>query len=185
MSGWITKLHLRVKTTLRARIAFLLIIALLFGAPIWGGHTLTPQEQKVLKIWLSGHPEDRLATDEDCDCADDIRRMKAGRGGAWKPVPDYHPYAATGDFNGDGIEDFAVVVIDSSKKEKNYTLLIFNGAFDVEKAVPNFIKPGLDLKFVGLFYGPPRPKPYRLLLSGFESDSGLLLVPRGQSYVLK
>jgi hypothetical protein len=174
-----------VKTTLTTRIAFLLITVLLSGAPVRGGHTLTAQEQKVLKGWLSKNQEDRLATDEDCDCAGDIAQMKAGYRGTWKSVPDYHPYTATGDFNGDGVEDFAVVVIDSSKKVKNYTLLVFNGPFDVEKAVPNFIKPGLDLKYVGLFYGPPRPKPYRLLLSGFESDSGSLLIPRGQSYVLK
>ena len=170
---------------MNTRIAFLLISPLLLAAPAWGGHTLTAQDQKVLKGWLSKHPEDRLATDEDCDCAGDIAQMKAGYGGKWKPVPDYHPYTATGDFNGDGVEDFAVVVIDSSKKEKNYTLLVFNGPFDVEKAVPNFIKPGLDLKYVGLFYGPPRPRPYRLLLSGFENDSGSLLAPRGKSYVLK
>jgi hypothetical protein len=174
-----------VKTTLANRIAFLLFTALLLGAPVWGGHTLTAQEQKVLNGWLSKHPEDRLATDEDCACPGDIEQMRAGHGGIWKPVPDYHPYTATGDFNGDGVEDFAVVVVDPLKEEKNYTLLVFNGPFDVEKATPNFIKTGLDLKYVGLFYGPPRPKPYRLLLSGFESDSGSLLVPRGQGYVLK
>jgi hypothetical protein len=174
-----------VKTTLTTRIVVLLILVLLLGAPVRAGHTLTAQEQKVLKGWLSRHPEDRLATDEDCDCAGDIEQLKAGYGGKWKPVPDYHPYTATGDFNGDGVEDFAVVVIDSSKKEKNYTLLVFNGPFGAEKAVPNFIKSGLDLKYVGLFYGPPRPKPYRLLVSGFEGDSGSLLIPRGQSYVLK
>jgi len=42
--------------------------------------------------------------------ADDIKQMKAGSGGVWKPVPDYHPYIATVDFNGDGAEDFAVVL---------------------------------------------------------------------------
>ena len=167
------------------RIAFLLITGLLLGAPVRAGHTLTAQEQKVLKGWLSKHPEDRLASDEDCDCAGDIEDMKTGYGGKVKPIPDYHPYVATGDFNGDGVKDFAVVVIDSSKKVRNYTLLVFNGPFDAEKAVPNFTKSDLDLKYVGLSYGPPRPKPYRLLLSGFESDSGSLLIPRGQSYVLK
>jgi len=40
----------------------------------------------------------------------------------------------------------------------------------------------MDLKYMGLFYGPPRPKPYRLLLGPFESDSGGLLIPHGRGY---
>jgi hypothetical protein len=151
---------------------------LLLGVPTWGGHTLTTQEQNVLKSWLTYHPEYRIATDEDCDCADDIKQMKAGWGGAWKPVPDYHPYIATGDFNSDGAEDFAVVVVDRSKKENNFALVVFNGPFKSETASPAFMRSGLDLKCQGLSYGPPRPKPYRLLLGRFESDSGVLLIPR-------
>ena len=161
---------------------FLLTACLLLVAPAWGGHTLTAQEQKVLKSWLAHHAEYRLATDEDCDCAADIQQMKAGSGGAWKPVPDYHPYIATGDFNGDDVEDFAVVVVDRAKQEKNFALVVFNGPFESETASPAFVKSGLDLRYTGLFYGPPRPKPYRLLLGGFESDSGSLLIPHGRGY---
>jgi hypothetical protein len=58
--------------------------------------------------------------------------MKAGSGGVWKPVPDYHPYIATGDFNGDGAEDFAVVLIDRTKQEQNFALIVFNGPFNSE-----------------------------------------------------
>jgi hypothetical protein len=94
---------------------YLLTVCLVLGAPAWSGHTLTAQEQKVLRSWLAQHPGYRIATDEDCGCADDIKQMKAGWGGAWKPVPDYHPYTATGDFNGDGVEDFAVAVVERSK----------------------------------------------------------------------
>ncbi len=151
-------------------------------ASAWAGHTLTMQEQRVLQNWLVKHPEYRIATDKDCDCADDIKRMKAGYGGDWKPVPDYCPYAATGDFNGDGVEDFAVVVIDRSKQENKFVLLVFNGPFKPETDSPAFMKAGLNLKYQGLFYGPPRPKPYRLLVGAFESDSGSILVPHGRSY---
>jgi len=161
-----------------------LMACLLLGVPTWGGHTLTAQEQKVLQNWLAHHPEYRIATDEDCDCADDIRQMKAGWDGAWKPVPDYHPYTATGDFNGDGVEDFAVVVIERSKQENNFALVVFNGPFKSETASPAFMQSGLDLKYQGLFYGPPRPKPYRLLLGRFESDSGVVLIPHGRGYKL-
>jgi hypothetical protein len=150
--------------------------------PAWGGHTLSSQEHQVLKNWLVRHSEYRQGTDEDCDCADDIEQMKAGSGGVWRPVPDYHPYAATGDFNGDGMEDFAVVVVDSSKQEKNFVLVVFNGPFNSDASSPAFMQSGLDLRSYGLFYGPPRPKPYRLLLGRFESDSGSLLVPHGRGY---
>ncbi len=99
-----------------------------------------------------------------------------------KPVPDYRPYTATGDFNSDGVEDFAVVLIDRSKQEKNFALIVFNGAFKSEHQSPAFFQSSMDLKYYGLVYGPPRSKPYRLLLSQFESDSGVLLVPRGHGY---
>jgi hypothetical protein len=167
---------------LTIRFVSLLVACLVLAVPAWSGRTLTAQEQKVLKGWLAHHAEYRLATDEDCDCAGDIEQMKTGYGGLMKPVRDYHPYVATGDFNDDGVEDFAVVVLDPSKKEKNFALAVFNGPFNSETASPAFMQSGLDLKYTGLSYGPPRPKPYRLLLGRFESDSGVLLIPHGRGY---
>jgi hypothetical protein len=163
----------------------LVFIALCFGAalPARGGHTLNAAEQQTLETWLTKHPAYRLAMDEDCDCADDIRQMKAGSGGTWKPVPDYHPYLATGDFNGDGAEDFAVVVVDRSKRKHNFVLIVFNGPFPLKIVAPTFMKAGLDLTDQGLFYGPPRPKPYRLVQGPFESE-GWVLVPHGHGYRL-
>ena len=143
---------------------------------------MSSQERQVLKNWLAQHSEYRQGTDEDCDCAGDIEQMKTGYGGLAKPVRDYHPYVATGDFNGDGVEDFAVVVIDRTKQEKKMALIVFNGPFKSETQSPAFFQPGMDLKYFGLFFGPPRPKPYRLLLGPFESDSGALLVPHGRGY---
>ena len=46
-----------------------------------------------------------------------------------KPVPDYHPYVAVGDLNGDEKTDFAVVLVDTAKTSKAFTLVIFNGSF--------------------------------------------------------
>ncbi len=163
---------------------FLLMVCLVLSVSAWGDHTLTAMEQRVLKGWLARHPGYRLATDEDCECGGDIEQMRTGYGGETKPVPHYHPYTATGDFNADGVEDFAVVLIDRSKKEKNFALAVFNGPFESETLSPAFFRSGMDLKYSGLFYGPPRPKPYRLLLGPFESDSGVLLIPHGRSYRL-
>ena len=161
---------------------FLLGACLMVTAPSKAGHTLNSEERLVLKGWLAQHSGYRQATDEDCDCAGDIQQLRAGYGGAWKPVHDYHPYVATGDFNGDGVEDFAVVLIDRSKQEKNFALTIFNGPFGPASPAPAFMQTGMNLKYAGLFYGPPRPKPYRLGLGPFESDSGALLVPHGHGY---
>ena len=175
----------KMKQRLDTKCIFLLMACLMLGAPAWSSHTLTVREQKVLESWLARHQEFRLASDEDCSCADDIKQMKAGSGGAWKPLPDYHPYVATGDFDGDGVEDFAVVVVELSKQENNFALVVFNGPFKSKTASPAFMKSGLDLQYHGLFYGPPRPRPYRLLIGRFESDSGALLIPRGRTYSLK
>ena len=161
---------------------FFLSAYLVLTVPALASHTLSSQEQQVLKGWLARHSLYRQATDADCDCAGDIQQVKAGDGAAWKPVQDYHPYVVTGDFNGDGAEDFAVVLIDRSKQEKNFALIVFNGPVKSETSSPAFFQSGMDLKYCGLFYGPPRPKPYRLLLGPFESDSGSLLIPQGRGY---
>jgi len=108
------------------RLRWFLIVSLL-AARAWPSHTLTPQQQTVINEWIKAHPVYRVANDTDCDCTDDIQQMKTGYGGKWKAAPDYHPYIATGDFNSDGATDFAVVVIDTLKPKKNFSLLVFNG----------------------------------------------------------
>jgi hypothetical protein len=168
-----------------SRFPFCVLICLALALPAWASHTLASQEQKILVAWLSGHTQYRAATNKDCDCEEDIQQMKAGSGGVWRPVPDYFPYVATGDFNGDGIRDFAVVVIDRTKSTHQFTLLVFNGPFGSKAVEPSFVESGLDLQYMGLFYGPPRPKPYRLIVGRFESDNTSMLVPHGKTYKLR
>jgi hypothetical protein len=108
--------------------------------------------------------------------------MRKGYGGDWVAVRDYHPYVATGDFNTDGFEDLAVVVRDATAKEKAFTLLVFNGPLKAGEK-PAFQERGFDASHEGLFFGPPRPKPYRLLIGGFETEAAIL-VPKGRSYEL-
>jgi hypothetical protein len=150
--------------------------------PAWCAHTLKPEDRKILEDWLTRHPTYRAATDADCNCPEDIQQMKAGYGGSWKPVPDYHPYVATGDFNTDGLRDFAVVVIGGSKSKEKFTLLVFNGPCSSKLASPAFVESDLDLRYQGLGFGPPRPKPYRLVVGPFESDNTWILVPVGHTY---
>ena len=168
---------------MHSKCLFLFATCLVFAEPAWGAHTLKPEEQRVLQRWLVQHTEYRIAADADCQCPEDILEMRTQSDGVWKPIPDYHPYTVTGDFNGDGAEDFAIVLIDSRAKEDGYTLLVFNGPFKSEIAPPAFVQ-SLQLKYRGLFYGPPRPKPYRLLVGRFASDSGVILVPHRKGYRL-
>jgi hypothetical protein len=108
--------------------------------------------------------------------------MRRGSGGPWKPVRDYQPYMATGDFNGDGQSDFAAVVVDDTQPvEQSFTLLVFNGPIKSRRQRPAFVEQKLDFRHRGLFFGPPRPRPYRLLFGLFESE-GHLLRPVGPSY---
>ena len=160
----------------------LLVLLACLDLPAWAGHTLTPHEQKIVQSWLMQHPAYRTASDADCNCAEQIRQMKAGSGGQWKPVADYHPYVATGDFNGDRVPDFAVEVIDTSKSPQNFVLLVFNGPFRSESASPAFVESGVGGQ--ALFFGPPRPKPYRLVIGPFESNNSAILLPRGTTYRL-
>jgi len=172
-----------IMSSTRLALGVLICVALI--QPAWAGHTLAPQEKRILGAWLSGHPHFRAATDRDCDCSEDVLQMRAGDGGVWRPVPDYHPYAASGDFNGDGIRDFAAVVIDPTKSTRQFALLVFNGPFDSDAVEPAFVQSSLDLRYMGLAFGPPRPKPYRLIVGHFGTDNTSRLVPLGRTYKLR
>jgi hypothetical protein len=151
---------------------------LLAVMPAWAGHTLAANQKSVLDAWLGKHPEYKVATDADCECAELIKGKRTGMGDAKEAVADYHPYVATGDFNRDGLIDFAVVLIGQTKAENRFTLAIFNnGAVE-----PNFLRSGLALKGKGLYYGPPATKPYYLWMGDFFSDDMETVRASGKSY---
>jgi len=145
---------------------------------------IQPVHQKAVGVWLNANPGFRIALESDCgDCTEQIQMMRRETVGVWKPVPDYTPYYVAGDFNNDGENDFAIAVIKSKQKGKSFRLLVFNGPFTNQvEYKPVFVSEFMNLRGQGLFFGPPRPKPYRLLLGAFESE-GILLVPNGQGYV--
>jgi len=160
-----------------------LIASLICAVPAPKVRILQAFHQKAVASWLSANPGFRIAKETDCgDCAEQIQTVRRGMGGAWKPVPDYNPYYAVGDFNSDGQKDFAIAVIAPNHTGKRFRLLVFNGPFNDSPAhEPAFVSDFMDPTGEGLFFGPPRPKPYRLLLSVFESE-GILLVPKGNGY---
>lgn len=157
--------------------AMVLSVSQLMGA----SQTLAHPQKEVVDSWLSGHPGYRLATDTDCKCDEELRTIrKTGYGGRWKPLPGYHPYIAVGDFNGDGSIDFAVAVIRNDDPSQ-FATLIFNGPITSKDGSPAYMDKDLKLTGVGFFFGPPRPKPYRLVVGPFESE-GYVFVPQGKTY---
>ena len=136
-----------------------------------------------LEPWLSSHPSFRLAIESDCIyCSESIKHMRTENYGDWKPLPNYQPYYTIGDFNSDTVDDLAVAVIDDRKTNKKFLILIFNGPFNTSKNLdPVFVSEPIDLSSSGLFYGGPRPKPWRLLVGPFESE-GRLLIPQAKTY---
>jgi hypothetical protein len=165
------------------RSVLLATILLWTSQSAFAGYTLTIEQRAVIDAWLKTHQDYRIAEDKDCLCDDDISSMRTQSEGDWKAVPDYHPYWVSGDFNGDSITDLAVVVV-STRARREFTLLVFNGPLDATHPVPAFVSPHQDMTHIGLFFGPPRPRPYRLLVGPFESE-GLILEPRGKTYRLR
>ena len=173
---------------MKCRVALAITAVLLFpafGSRVWASYTLDADQKRVIDAWLLSHPAYRLATDADCRCDADIRTMRfEGYAGNWKPVRDYHPYVVNSDLNADGINDFAVAVVNRSRTTRRFTILVFNGPFHSPDVAPAFIEANVDLTRTAFFYGPPGPKPYRLVIGEFESE-GLILVPKGNTYRYK
>ena len=161
----------------------LLLTTLLSIAATPTTQKLRPAHQQVVDSWLKSHPGYRVAMESDCgECNEQIQALRRGMGGAWKAIPNYQPYSVVGDFNGDGQRDLAIVVITPITPPKRFQLLVFNGPFlGGQSHEPAFVSEFLALTGQGLFFGPPRPKPYRLLVGAFESE-GMLLVPKGKGY---
>lgn len=97
-------------------------------------HTLNTQQQATLGAWLKRHPGRRRATAEDCNCRDRIEMLTGATSG--RAEPDYDPYLAVGDLNGDGTDDFAVLMVNA--ENLGYVLLVFNGPFNDAPKAPAF-----------------------------------------------
>jgi hypothetical protein len=155
-------------------------LILAFGATLaFGRHTFTPDEEKVVNEWLSGNPDFRAATDNDCSCAKSLTTIRTGAAVGDHAVPDYDPYRVAGDFNKDGFEDIAVVVLRRSNPTSGFALLIFNqdagGRFTLA-----YSSMGQDLRGKGLFFGHPARGNW-LQLGSFYSPL-IWFAPKGGTY---
>ena len=146
--------------------------------PAWAAAPAEPAylktaDRAMIRSWLAGHPGYRLTTDADCRCDQRIRDLRTSSG-AWPAQRDFHPYFARGDFNRDRHEDIALGVRAVGERGQFRVLIL-----------SRYAKPYLSDRFLlgeAIFYGPPRPKPYLLLVGRFETEAGSLEPTRGGGY---
>lgn len=135
---------------------------------------LSVDQKQVLTIWLSKNEPFRPTKDQECNCNDDIKEIR--QEGLWgKPVPHYHPYLLTGDFNRDKHPDF-VIVLTNKEKPGRRTLAIFNGSAGSQSSDAAFT---LEVDPSGvLYYEQERPLSFGI---GF-TDNLCVLTPTGLTY---
>ena len=141
--------------------------------------TLNDNQKLALGAWLSSNPQYAIATEQDCDCEDDIAEART-RGPFGKPIVDFHPYLLTGDFRKNGQSDFAVVVKRVREDGQPIdVLLIFDGPFGGAAAkLPVFVHPLMRLRNNALFQSMGDGYP---IYGAFESE-GCRFIPRKRSY---
>lgn len=149
-------------------------------------HILTSAQNNIFNYWLKRHRNFRLATIQDCGCDEDVQMLRTGKLSG-TPYPGFNPYRLVGDFNGDGKNDFAVVLVDNSKEglEERFALLVFNGYLSRKAREPSFIQQDMKLSGYGLFFTPQQPqgpKPLGFAVALFNSDVDLYLMPDEDTY---
>lgn len=119
---------------------------------------------KALQTWLKANPKYRAAQVFDC-------KNKSGLKSTRLDNPKFHPYYAVYDFDKDETKDFAVVVIEASRKpEFQYTLLIFKGDptgnFKAVKTIGS-----MDLRQGGIWTGEMEEGVTNLYIGEFQTDN--------------
>jgi hypothetical protein len=137
---------------------------------------LKPEHRAVLKAWLKDKPYLRPAIEEADSVYKDNRAAIPESIG--KKVNQYY---SVGDFNGDGKEDFAVLLADRRYADDGFALAVFNGKFSRGR-VPAYYEEKFDyisnsyLVFDGVVKR-------RLFLGVFEGDwHCMTLIPSRKGY---
>jgi hypothetical protein len=140
---------------------------------------LDESEKAALASYLATRPDLRVPLASECGCDDDIAQMRMdGEGG--QPMPQYEPYILRGDFNGDGEEDFAIMLArETEDGAPGGVLAIFNGPFGGYGSSPSAAEFKFAFrKYLALF---ARQDDGHLLMGQFESE-GCAYEPRGAGY---
>lgn len=141
------------------------------------------QHEPVLQTWLASRPGWRPATKEDSyigvnkDAYDFIESQMRDLG--------RHPYYVEDDFNGDGHQDFAIILIRKIGRGYKYAVAIFNGPFGkTRKATPTFYSEQVG-EGDWLFWMKGDEFGSRFIVGAPASDAGYIIRPRGRGYVIE
>jgi hypothetical protein len=155
-----------------AALLIILAAALTAAQTNAGGYShLAPQHRAALKKWLAHHDWMRPATSADSfNMPTLMRELRIS-----------HQFYATGDFNRDGRQDFAVLLVVKGKQEM--ALAVFNGPF--RHARPAYFERHFD-RMDTLYISYDRAIKRRLFLGVSESDwYCMILIPRGRGYTYR
>lgn len=129
-----------------------------------------PAHARVLENWLASKPGLGLAPVEDFPKAQ-LERFRD-----WKKDQTAHPFYATGDFDRDQTEEFAVL-LNNDETEDSRSLAVFEPG--AEK--PDFYTDKMYKNYILSFDKDKKD----LYIGSFESDDGVILTPKNGGYVLK
>jgi hypothetical protein len=163
------------------RIISAAIIGLLVAGSAAGGttSTLNAGQQATLRLWLDKHSAYRLATEADCECAEDLSELRTKSEGVWKARADFQPYLIAGDFRKNGHMSFAAVVVKrGSSKQVEGQLLIFDGPYPTSGKPPSYVGTVAPLLGAGLNMPPGSSWP----VYGRYFSEGCYYKPSGRAY---
>lgn len=146
---------------------------------------LLPAHASALQQFLSIHPDLDFLSENGCD-RDTLRDMRKNFGAR------FMPYYRVGDFNHDGRQDFAMILMkdtppkedpglaDTHRLQYEVTVVVFNGLRGGRfKAV--FVK-NTTAPLV-CFLAVSQEKRSKLYFGIYETDTGFIMTPAGQGYI--
>jgi serine/threonine protein kinase len=151
------------------------------GPPPLDAPHIKAEYRVVLQKWLENKAGWRPATVNDVYYGLDKDQREYAKGEMQSNGKFQHPYYVVDDFNSDGKQDFALVLITTNRKK--YAVAIFNAPFG-DSPSPTYYTEELG-KGDWLFWMKDDGFQKRFIVGPPASDAGYLIVPRGNSYVVE
>lgn len=146
-------------------------------APVISAEHMNSQHREILQNWLASKSGWRPAV-ENYAYVGETREGREFLKGEIQSMTN-HPFYVAADFNKDGKQDFATMLVRKVGKKNKFSLVIFNSTYNKQKMTPAFYTESVSNGDL-LFW-----MDGNLLLSPPSSDSGNIITPRGNTYILK
>lgn len=160
---------------LRPALFMLLSALAVYGQGSMNAHLRAPHREFVNKFLSdpqSGMGAYRVATERDCTNKAGLREVRGNLG------KGYHPYYAAGDFDRNGVQDFAVVFVKKAGRAmERFKIVIFEGT-PAKTFVAKWNSDDMAMHGMGLFY----TEDHGLYYGGFEAEDCIKLKPSRGGY---